>query len=59
MIENKILQFEPFKQAKKWDDEYIEFLGNIEKYFKTKTNPVEMKKRIYFGLRYLDGIVNV
>lgn len=39
MIENKILQFEPFKKAKKWDDEYIEFLGNIEKYFKTKTNP--------------------
>lgn len=58
MTENKILQFEPFKKAKKWDDEYIEFLGNIEKYFKTKTNPEAMTKRLYFALRYLEGIVN-
>ena len=37
-MSNKILQFEPFKNAKKWDDEYAKFLGNTEKYFGAKTD---------------------
>lgn len=53
---NKLIQFEPFKNAKKWDDEYPKFLGNTEKFFGAKTNPEEMAKRLYYALRYLDGV---
>ena len=55
---SKIIQFEPFKNAKKWDDEYPKFLGSIEKHFGTKTDPETMAKRLYFAMRYLDGVVN-
>lgn len=55
---NKIIQFEPFKNAKKWDDEYVEFLGSVEKYFGPKINPEQMAKRLYFAMRYLSGVVN-
>ena len=55
-MSNKILQFEPFKIAKKWDDEYAKFLGYTEKYFGAKTNPEQMVKRLYFAMRYLSGV---
>ena len=55
---SKIIKFEPFKNAKQWDDEYPKFLGNIEKHFGTKTDPETMTKRLYFAIRYLEGVVN-
>lgn len=57
-MSNKILQFEPFKNAKKWDDEYVKFLGNTEKYFGAKTDFEQMTKRLYFAIRYLSGVAN-
>lgn len=57
-MSNKILQFEPFKNAKKWDDEYAKFLGNTEKYLGAKTDPEQMAKRLYFAMRYLSGVAN-
>ena len=57
-MSNKILQFEPFKNAKKWDDEYVKFLGNTEKYFGAKTDFEQMAKRLYFAIRYLSGVAN-
>ena len=57
-MSNKILQFEPFKNAKKWDDEYAKFLGYTEKYFGAKTDPEQMAKRLYFAMRYLSGVAN-
>lgn len=55
---NNIVQFEPFKNCKQWDEEYPKFLGNLEKHFGTKTDPQEMMKRLYYALRYLQGNIN-
>ncbi|MGN1153818.1 MAG: hypothetical protein ACI4S3_07295 [Candidatus Gastranaerophilaceae bacterium] len=55
---SKIIQFEPFKNAKKWDDEYPKFLGNLEMYFGTQTDTEQMTKRLYYAIRYLQGVVN-
>ncbi len=54
----KIIHFEPFKNGKKWDDEYPKFLGSIERYFGTKTDVEQMTKRLYYAMRYLQGVVN-
>lgn len=54
----KIIQFEPFKNAKKWDDEYPQFLGNVEKCFGAKIDPESMAKRLYYAMRFLQGVVN-
>jgi hypothetical protein len=55
---SKIVQFEPFKHAKEWEEEYPKFLGNIEKHFGTKTDPESMAKRLYYAMRWLDGVFN-
>lgn len=57
-MNNKVIQFEPFKNAKQWDDEYSKFLGNVEKHFGAKTDPEAMGKRLYYALRYLNGVIN-
>ena len=54
----KIIQFEAFKNSKQWDDEYPKFLGNVERYFGTKTDEEQMAKRLYYAMRYLQGVVN-
>lgn len=54
----KIIHFEPFNNAKQWDDEYPKFLGNVERYFGTKTDIEQMTKRLYYAMRYLQGVVN-
>lgn len=51
-----VISFEPFKNAKKWDEEYPVFLGNAEKCFGDKVDPEQMAKRLYYALRYLEGV---
>ena len=54
---SKVIQFEPFKNSKAWDDEYVKFLGNTERFFGSKTDPQLMMKRLYFAMRYLHGVI--
>ena len=56
MEENNVVIFEAFKNAKQWDEEYPKFLGNAEKTFGAKTDTEEMLKRLYYAVRYLDGV---
>lgn len=53
-----VIQFEAIKNGKQWEDEYPKFLGHIEKYFGTKTDPGTMFKRMYYAIRFLEGVVN-
>ena len=55
---SKIVQFEPFKHAKEWDDDFPKFLGNVEKCFGAKTDPESMMKRLYYAMRFLSGVIN-
>lgn len=55
---SNVIIFEAFKNAKKWDDEYPQFLGKAEQCFGAKTDPESMVKRLYYALRYLDGVAN-
>lgn len=55
---SNVIQFEPFKNSKKWDDEYPKFLGNLEKHFGAKTDPESMMQRLYYSLRFLQGNIN-
>lgn len=55
---SNIIPFEPFKHAKQWDKNYPKFLGKVEQCFGAKTDPEEMHKRLYYAMRYLDGVSN-
>lgn len=58
MEDNKVVQFELFKNQKKLDEEYPKFLGNCERTFNAKTDAESMFKRLYFTMRYLTGHIN-
>lgn len=58
MDNNKIVQFEAFKNAKAWDDEYPKYVVYQEKYFGSRIQPDDLYKRLYYAIRYLEGVSN-
>ena len=58
MDNNKIVQFETFKHAKAWDDEYPKYVVYQEKYFGSRIQPDDLYKRLYYAIRYLEGVSN-
>lgn len=53
-----ILNFELFKDQKKLDKEYTEYMAHCNRYFGTDVTPDGIFKRLYFATRYLEGTVN-
>lgn len=53
-----VVIFEAFKNAKQWEDDYPQFLGKVEQCFGAKTDPESMCKRLYYAVRFLEGVVN-
>lgn len=58
MGNNNVLDFEAFKHSKSWDDEYPKYIGHQEKYFGTSIIPETLYKRLYYAIRYLEGVSN-